>query len=148
MNTIPLLQFAYRFGTLGYLLLPLLVMATTATAADRIAGGKWEAAMTTDGDTRTVTFCISAAEAASINGDSKAGRDFAEQKAKKSGSPCVIKAYDIKADTVSYTLSCGARTITDTTTFHGDTSEGVKTVVNAGTTVTTRLKSKRIGACP
>ena len=104
--------------------------------------------MTTDGDTRTVTFCISAAEAASINGDSKSGREFAEQKAKKSGSPCAIKAYDIKGDTVSYTLSCGQRVITDRTTFHGDTSEGVKTVVSASMTVTTPVRSRRIGACP
>ena len=146
MNTIQLTKPIHRFGALCGLLL--LMIPTIATAADRMASGKWEAVMTTDGDTRTVSFCISAAEAASINGDSTTGRDFAEQKAKKSGSPCVIKAYDIKADTVSYTLSCGPRTITDSTSFHGDTSEGVKTIVNAGTTVTTRVKSRRIGACP
>ena len=126
-------------------MLPLLMMP--ATAADRIASGQWEAAMTTDGDTRILNFCINAAEAASINGDSKTGRDFAEQKAKKSGSPCVIKAYDVQADTVSYTLSCGQRVISDSTTFHGDTSVGVKTVISAGTTVTTQVRSKRIGAC-
>ena len=143
MNTIQLARLHRCFGALCGLLLVM-----PATAADRIAGGQWEAAMTTDGDSRTVTFCISAAEAASINGDSKSGREFAEQKAKKSGSPCVIKAYDIKADTVSYTLSCGQRVITDRTTFHGDTSEGVKNVISAGTTVTTQVRSRRIGACP
>lgn len=146
MNVIQLTQRTRRFAALCSLLL--LAIPAIATAADRMASGKWEAVMTTDGDTRTVTFCISAAEAASINGGSLTGRDFAEQKAKKSGSPCVIKAYDIKADTVSYILSCGPRTITDSTSFHGDTSEGVKTIVNAGTTITTRVKSRRIGACP
>lgn len=145
MKTIQLARLTHRFGALCGLLLPPLMMP--ATAADRIASGQWEAAMTTDGATQTVTFCISAAEAVSINGDSKTGREFAEQKTKKSGSLCVIKAYDIKAGTVSYTLSCGQRVITDSTSFHGDTSEGVKTVISAGTTVTTQLRSRRVGAC-
>jgi len=79
-----------------------------AQAGDRIAGGKWEAAMTTDGETRTVSFCVSAAEAAAINGDSKSGREFAE---KKAGGRCAISAYEIKGDTVSYSLACGDRTI-------------------------------------
>ena len=133
-------------GALCTFLLPLLFTPASG-AADRIAGGKWEAAMTTDGATRTVSFCISAEEATSINGDSKSGRDFAEKKAQKSGSPCVMKSYDIKGDTVSYALACGNRTITDTTSFHGETSEGVKTVTLEGNTVTTRFKSRRLGVC-
>jgi hypothetical protein len=115
-----------------------------AQAADRIAGGKWEAAMTTDGETRTVSFCVSAAEAASINGDSKSGREFAE---KKAGGRCAINAYEIKGDTVSYSLVCGDRTITDKTAFHGETSEGVKSVTFQGKTIATTVKSHRIGAC-
>ena len=59
----------------------------------------------------------------------------------------MIKSYDIKGDTVSYTLACGDRAITDTTTFHGETSEGVKTVTLDGKTVTTRFKSKCVSAC-
>lgn len=101
--------------------------------------------MTTDGATRTVSYCISPAEAASINGDSRTGRDFAT---KKAGSNCTIKSYDIKGDTVSYSLVCGSRTIADTTIFHGETSDGVKTVTNDGATVKTLLKSRRVGNCP
>ncbi len=124
-------------------------LATPAAgAAQRIVSGKWESAMTTDGATRTVSYCISAEEAASINGDSRSGREFAEKKAQKAGSTCAIKSYEIKGDTGSYSLACGSRTITDTTTYHGETSEGVKTVSNEGKTVTTRLKSRRIGMCP
>lgn len=104
--------------------------------------------MTTDGATRTVTGCLSADEAASINGDSRSARDFAEKKGEKLHSPCKIKSYEIKGDTGSYSLICGTRTITDTTTYHGETTEGVKTVTNEGKTVTTRLKSRRVGACP
>jgi len=36
----------------------------------------------------------------------------------------------------------------DTTTYHGETSEGVKTVTNEGKTITTHLKSRRVGMCP
>lgn len=119
-----------------------------AHASDRIASGKWESTMTTDGATKTISYCINPAEAASINGDSKTARDFAEEKAKKAGSNCVIKSYEIKGDTGSYSLTCGPRTIIDKTVYHGETSEGHKTVTNEGITVTTQLKSRRIGACP
>lgn len=146
MNTDKRTQTLHSFGAL-FGVLALLAAPGIATAADRVVAGKWESTLITEGDTRTLTFCITADEAASINGDSKTGRDFAEQKAKKSGSSCVIKAYEIKADTVTYTLSCGQRTITDSTTYHGDTSEGSKTTTNAGTTFTTQVKSKRWGAC-
>ena len=88
-----------------------------------------------------------AAEAASINGDSKTGRDFAEEKAKKAGSNCAIKSYEIKGDTVSYTLTCGPRTITDKTVYHGESSEGAKTVTHEGKTISTQLKSRHIGTC-
>ena len=104
--------------------------------------------MTTDGATRTVTGCLSADEAASINGDSKSARGFAEKKGEKLGSPCKIKSYEITGDTGSYALSCGDRTITDKTVYHGETSEGVKTVTRDGKTITTRIKSRRIGTCP
>jgi hypothetical protein len=114
------------------------------SAAERITSGKWESTMVTDGDTRTITYCISAAEAASINGDSKSGREFAE---KKAGGRCAISAYEIKGATVSYTLVCGTRTITDRTAFHGETSEGTKTVAGEGETVTSTLKSRRVGPC-
>jgi len=133
-------------GTLFTSLLPLLA-TPAAGAAERIASGKWEFAMTTDGATRTVTGCLSADEAASINGDSKSARDFAEKKGEKLGSPCKIKSYELKGDTGSYDLACGDRTITDKTVYHGETSEGVKTVTSDGKTITTRVKARRIGTC-
>ena len=146
MKPITSLRQSFLFGALCAVVLPFLA-APPAEAADRIAGGKWESAMTTDGETRTVTYCISAAEATSINGDSKTGREYAEKKAEKAGSPCTIKSYDLKGDTGSYILICGSRTISDTTVYHGETSEGVKTVTNEGKTITTRLKSRHVGAC-
>lgn len=135
------------FGALSAVLLAILT-EPAAQAAERVASGKWESAMTVDDATRTVSYCISATEAASINGDSRTGRDFAETRAKKARAPCVIKSYAIKGDTVSYAMTCESRTITDTTAYHRDTSEGVKTIVKDGKTVTMRIKSRRIGNCP
>lgn len=135
-------------GTLFTSLLPLLA-TPAAGAAERIASGKWEFAMTTDGATRTVTSCLSADEAASINGDSKSAHDFAVKKGEKLGSPCKIKSYELKGDTGSYVMACGDRTITDKTVYHGETSEGIKTVVTGGGKATsTHIKSRRIGTCP
>ena len=147
MNTIRSSRRTILFGVLYILLLP--VLATpAASAADRVVSGKWEAAMTTDGATKTVSYCVSPAEATSINGDSKTGRDFAEKKAEKLRSTCKIKSYEIKGDTVLYSLACGDRTISDKTVFHGETSDGVKTLIYDGKTTTTHVKSRRIGTCP
>jgi Protein of unknown function (DUF3617) len=131
-----------------FLIAAIVLVTPAAHAANRLASGKWEAAMTADGATKTVTYCITPEEATSINGDSKTGREFAEKKAQKAGSNCAFKSYEIKGNTGSYALACGDRTITDTTVYNGETSEGVKTVTNAGKTITTRLKSRRVGTCP
>lgn len=146
MKTITASRRTILFGVLYVLLLPALA-TPAAGAAERIVSGKWEAAMTTDGATKTISYCVSSAEATSINGDSKTGREFAEKKAQKAGSNCAFNSYEIKGDTGSYSLACGSRTITDTTTYYGETSESVKTVTNEGKTVTTRVKSRRVGTC-
>ena len=147
MDTIRANRQTIFFGIL-YMLLLLFLATPEAEATDRIVGGKWEYVMTTDGATRTVSGCLSADEAASINGDSRSARDFAEKKGEKLGSPCKIKSYELTGDTGSYALACGDRTITDTTVYHGETSEGVKTVTHDGKTITTRIKSRHIGTCP
>ena len=127
----------------------MLVIATPLLAAERMLSGQWESAMTTYGETRIVKFCIDAAEAASNNGDSKSGREFAEKKAKKAGGTCTIETYDIKGDTISYSMLCGNRSIKSTQTYGGETAEGVlSTTVQGKTTTNTQIKSRRIGSCP
>ena len=79
----------------GFIVVAGALAIPVAGAADRIVSGKWEAAMTTDGATRTVSYCVDAE-----------------------------------------------------TIYHGETLEGVKTVTNEGKTVTTSLKSHRVGTCP
>ena len=126
-----------------------LAATTPLLAGERMSSGQWESVMTTDGAARTLKFCIDAAEAASNNGDSKTGRDFAEMKAKKAGGRCTVEAYDIKGDVVSYSLLCGDRTIKSTQMYHGNVSEGVvSTTVQGGATTITQLKSRRLGDCP
>jgi hypothetical protein len=123
-----------------------MVVAGPALAGDRVNSGNWESVMVTDGESRKIVFCLKPDQAAALNADSKTGRDFAE---KKSGGRCTVKDYQATRDTVSYTLSCGTHTLTDVTHYHGDTSDGVKTATEAGKpTITTEVKSRRLGACP
>lgn len=129
-------------------LLMLLLATPAALAADRVENGKWESEITANGDTRTITYCITPAEAASLNGDSATGRDFAEKKAQKAATPCAYKSYQIMGDTVTYTMVCGNRTITDKTIYRGQTANGVKTITRDGQTVEMHLSSRRLGACP
>lgn len=124
-----------------------LALAAPAHAADRVESGKWESAITADGALRTTTYCITPEEAASLNGDSRTARDFAEKKARKAGAPCSFRSYEVKGDTITYTMLCESRTITDRTVYHGQTSDGVKTITKDGQTHEMFIKSRRVGAC-
>ena len=134
--------------TLSRTILCGLVLAPGALLAGvRVMSGQWEHTMTTDGETlsRKVTACLSADEANGINGNSKTGRAYFEKKQK---GPCKIKTFEIKGDTLSYTLSCGDRTIENRTAFHGETSEGVSVTKAPDGTHTMHVKSRRLGPCP
>ena len=129
----------------AYALLALLAVGFDARAADRLESGKWESVVAAEGQTRTLTYCITQEEAASINGDSTTGMAFAQKKAQKAAEPCLIKSYEIKGEVVSYTMTCGNRTIVDRTAYRGETSEGVKTISKDGQTQTMQIHSQRIG---
>ncbi|HEX4966398.1 MAG TPA: DUF3617 family protein [Thermoanaerobaculia bacterium] len=125
-----------------------LIAAATPSlrAADRLAAGKWEFTITTDGVSHTNNHCVTPAEANEVNGDAKTARDYAEKKAK---GRCTIKSYDIQGNTVTSTLICDDRTIDSTITFHGDSSDSVlKTTTADGKVATTTVKARRLGACP
>ena len=49
---------------------------------------------------------------------------------------------------MSYVISCGDRSIENTVTFHGETSEGVTISKGPDGTSTMHVKSRRLGACP
>lgn len=130
--------------------LALMLVSTNlaAIAADRLQSGEWESTLTTEGDSRTVKFCIVPAEAASMNGDAQAARDYAEQKALKAGGRCSVKSFTVKGNSVAYSLMCGDRNIENSQTYRGDSSNGmITTTVQGQPTVTTKVKSRRLGAC-
>lgn len=115
-------------------------------AGTRVVSGEWEYTTTTDGEpeSQKTTACMSADEAAAINGDAKMARAFFER---KSRGRCTIAKFELKGSTMSYTLSCGARSIENTVTFHGETSEGVTIAKGPDGTDTMHIKSRRLGVC-
>jgi hypothetical protein len=120
--------------------------AAPLSAAQRLHPGMWEFTTTGGpGETRTFQRCVTADEALAINGDTKSCRAYAEAHAKT----CKITEYIVSGDSVTYAMTCGARTMRSTGTFHGDTSDGVMTVtMNGAAPVTEKVKAKRIGDCP
>jgi hypothetical protein len=132
------------------LLLSLLALGLSATspllAADRMKAGEWEFTTTTSGQgTHTFKKCMTPLDAASVNGDEKTGRAAAE---KSAGQRCALKEYKIVGETVSYALACGSAAIASTATYHGDSFEGSMTTKREGKEATTRVKARRLGACP
>jgi Protein of unknown function (DUF3617) len=131
----------------GTVLCGLTLSSGLLLAGARVVGGQWEHTMTTDGEAGSdkATTCMTAEEAASINGDSKSGRAYNERKAP---GACKIKTFELKGNTMSYVVSCGNRSVENTVTFHGDTSEGTTISKGPEGTQTMHIKSRRLGACP
>lgn len=108
--------------------------------------GNWEFQLETAGmDPRTITRCIKADEAASVNGDTAAGRAWAE---KQAGKGCVVKEYGVDGNTVTFRIECEGATITSKTTYKGDSSDGVLITKHEGKEITTHVKARRTGDCP
>lgn len=124
----------------------LFLAVAPALAADRMATGQWQFALATDGGTHTSKHCVTPDEAAGVNGSLASARSHSEQKAAR--GHCAVKSFDIRGDTVSYALSCGARRIESTSTYHGDSFEGTLTTTAEGKSVLTKVKAQRLGACP
>jgi hypothetical protein len=127
------------------------VIATVALplhAADRLISGQYEFTATTDGKTQTLSRCFTPEEAKSVNGDAKAGREYAEKAGK---GTCSITAYDVKGDTVSLSMACGDSVTTSRATYHGNTydADTTTTFTIDGKRIVraTHVKAKRVGAC-
>jgi hypothetical protein len=124
----------------------LMAITLPLRAADRMAPGQWEFTLTGNGGSRTMNQCMTSDQANEMNGDARTARAFAE---KRTAGRCTIKSYDIQGNTVKYSLVCGDRTIDSSTTFTGDTSEGMQTTTTADGKVDVRtVKARRLGACP
>lgn len=116
-------------------------------APQRLHAGEWEFTTShADGEPDSTKFCISAEEAASVNGDAKTARAYAEKKAQKG---CTVTGYTVSGDLVTYSVSCGKSTVRARITYHGDTSEGDTFIQREGQPeIVMHVKAKRLGDCP
>jgi hypothetical protein len=131
------------FAAMSTLVLPAALLA----APERLHAGQWE--LTTahvDGEPDSTKICITAEEAASINGGAKTGRAYAE---KQAGEGCKVNDYTVNGNLVTYSVSCGKSTVRAKVTYAGDTSEGETVIQREGQPdVVMHVKGKRLGACP
>ncbi len=109
--------------------------------------GQWEFTMTTKGVSRVSKSCMTPELAAVANGDSVTGRQAAEANAVRAKSNCAVKDFSAIGDIVSYTLTCGERTIRSVATHHGDRYEGTLKTKTPTEETTTIVSAHRIGAC-
>ena len=133
-----------------FVLAAILLAVTPLHAADRMQPGKWQKQMMSGGRTSTSTMCVTPEKAASVNGDTKSARAAAlkAMKAMKASERCVINAYDVSGDTVSYSMVCQGTRIESTTTYHGGIDYvGTMKTTDEGETHTMGLKGHRLGSC-
>lgn len=117
--------------------------AANAAAADRVKPGQWETKLTAGSAPPMVTkYCISAAEAALMNGDLATLRKYLEDStAEKTKGRCSVKSVELNDNRTVVTMACGKAESVGTTTYFGDRYESVNS--NGSTVV-----GKRLGACP
>jgi hypothetical protein len=125
-------------------------ISSTASSQERMHAGLWEMTTTKDGATiNTGTRCMTAAEAAGNNGDSKSLRDTLEKSFAKAS--CVVKDVAVAGKSISYSVDCGsgasAHTISSVAEYRGETVEIQLTTKHGTTSDTTITKGHRIGAC-
>jgi hypothetical protein len=131
------------FVAVAALLLPTALLA----APERLHPGQWEFTTShVDGQPDSVKFCVSAEEAASINGGAKTARAYAE---KKAGAGCKVNEYTVNGNLVTYSVTCGKSTVRAKITYGGDTSEGDTVIQREGQPeMVMHVKAKRLGDCP
>lgn len=131
------------FAAAAVLGLPLTLLA----APERLHAGQWEFTTSqADGQPNSIKTCVSAEEAASINGGAKTGRAYAE---KQAGEGCKVNEYTVNGNLVTYSVTCGTSTVRAKVTYAGDTSEGDTVIQREGQPdIVMHVKAKRLGDCP
>lgn len=132
-----------RMFAVSLLSATLLLSATNLAAADRIQAGQWESKMTLGtGKPMLTKYCITAADAASMNGDLATLRKYLEEStAASTKGVCTVKNVTLNGNRTVVTLVCNKNEVTNTTTYHGDRYESTS---SNGATV----DGKRLGSCP
>lgn len=116
----------------------LALTAAAAQGADRIQAGQWETTITAGGRDRVMTHCVTAAEAATANGDEQTFRASVVKTAEDAG--CTVKDVKVSGNMVRSDATCGGMQSTSSTIYHGDWYE--QTSANG-----TKVRAKRVGAC-
>jgi hypothetical protein len=128
------------FTTSLLLFIAMLALSVAAArAAERVQAGQWETTISAGGRDRVMKSCVTAAEASVANGDEKAFRASIVKTAQDAG--CTVKDVKVSGNQVISDGTCGGMQNTSTTTYHGDWYE--QTSSNG-----TKVRAKRIGACP
>ncbi len=125
--------------TCGLLLVASAWLATPASAADRVRAGQWEVKLDFNGRSMVRSVCISAADAALINGDAASLRAYTERI--NEGTGCKVTDVKTQGSSVSVKSVCASgKENTGTTTYSGDRYETVNT--NGA-----KAQAHRIGDC-
>ncbi len=121
----------------------LILAAPNAVAAERVRAGQWETKLTVGSAKPVLTkYCISAADAALMNGDLPTLRKYLEQStATNTKGRCSVRKVELSGNRTVVTLVCGKTESVGTTTYYGDRYESSN---SNGTTVV----GKRLGVCP
>ncbi|MGA9798088.1 MAG: DUF3617 family protein [Terriglobales bacterium] len=123
----------------------ILLVATSAQAAERMKSGQWENTFTAAGQSRTSSKCVTPQEVKAINGTPAEVR--AEVEEKSAAGSCSVENFKMEGDVVSYTTNCAGTSTTETTSYHGDTFEMVMSTKGAPDNATAHAKGRRLGAC-
>ena len=125
------------------LFIAVMLYSTSAAAADRVQAGQWETKMTIGSGKPMVTkYCITAAEARSMNGDEATLRKYlVESTAANTGGRCLVRSVTLKDDVTTVAIVCGKTEVVTSTSYHGDKYE-------SSSSNGAKVAGKRLGACP
>jgi hypothetical protein len=122
-----------------------LFIAPALKAQERFQAGQWEIVFTGD-NPHTSTICLTPTSTDGVNGTAAEVRAHAEKAA--AAGKFTMKDYNFDGTTLSMTLVSAERTFVNKASYHGDSYEGVIVTKKAGVESTTRMKGRRLGACP
>jgi hypothetical protein len=120
-----------------------LFLATSVAAADRVQEGQWETNLTMGTGTPMVTkYCITPADARSMNGDEATVRKYLEDStATATKGACTVKSVKVDKNQTVVAIVCGKTEVVNTTKYFGDRYESKS---SNGALVA----GKRLGVCP
>ena len=121
--------------------------AALLAAPERLHAGQWEFTTShVDGEPDSVKFCVSAEEAAALNGGTKTARAYAKKQLR---AGCRVDEYTVNGNLVTSSVTCGKSTVRTRVIYRGDTSEGDRVIQREGQPeIVIHVKARRLGDCP